>query len=236
MNLQEVMSELESFGSAQTVKIYRNHGAQGDMFGVKVGDLKKILKKIKGNQALAMELWDTGNSDAMYLAALVADGAKMTKQQLDRWAKSAWWYMLSEYSVPFVAAEHPDACQLARKWMAAKKESVCSSGWATYASVVSIRPDDALDLDEIKGLLEQVRTTIKDERRNRIPGSMNNFVISVGGYVKPLLKDAKRVAKAIGKVEVDMGNTSCKVPVATDYIAKLESMGRIGKKRKTAKC
>ena len=65
---------------------------------------------------------------------------------------------------------------------------------------------------------------------------MNHFVISVGGYVQPLLKDAKRVAKSIGKVEVDMGNTSCKVPVATDYIAKLESTGRIGKKRKSAKC
>ena len=65
---------------------------------------------------------------------------------------------------------------------------------------------------------------------------MNGFVISVGTYVKPLLKDAKRVAKAIGKVEVDMGDTACRVPLATDYIKKVEGMGRIGKKRKTARC
>jgi hypothetical protein len=33
-----------------------------------------------------------------------------------------------------------------------------------------------------------------------------------------------------------MGDTACKVPLAVDYIAKVESMKRVGKKRKTAKC
>ena len=61
-------------------------------------------------------------------------------------------------------------------------------------------------------------------------------MISVGTYVKPLLKPAKAAAKKIGTVSVDMGTTSCKVPLATDYIAKVEKAGRVGKKRKTAKC
>jgi hypothetical protein len=65
---------------------------------------------------------------------------------------------------------------------------------------------------------------------------MNNFVISVGGYVAPLLDEAKAVARRIGKVSVDMGETDCKVPLATAYIEKIESMGRIGKKRKTMRC
>jgi hypothetical protein len=61
-------------------------------------------------------------------------------------------------------------------------------------------------------------------------------VISVGAYVKPLLKQAKATAQQIGEVSVDMGDTSCKVPVATAYIAKIEGMGRVGKKRKTMRC
>ncbi len=65
---------------------------------------------------------------------------------------------------------------------------------------------------------------------------MNGFVISVGTYVKPLLSAAKQTAKTIGVVSVDMGDTACKVPLATDYIKKVETMGRVGKKRKTAKC
>lgn len=235
MNLKEVMMELRCLGSEQTVRIYRNHGAHGDMFGVKVADLKQILKKIKGDQELAMQLWDTNNSDAMYLASLLADGSQMTKRQLDAWAKSAWWYMLSEYAVPFVASEHKDVFGIGRKWMKSKKANVASSGWCTYAAGVSTQPDGDLDVDEIKALLKQVELEI-DGAPNYVRGCMNRFVISVGGYVKPALRNAKATAKRIGKVEVDMGNTSCKVPVATEAIAKIESMGRVGKKRKTAKC
>lgn len=64
---------------------------------------------------------------------------------------------------------------------------------------------------------------------------MNGFVIAVGAYVKPLLKQAKSTAEAIGKVEVDMGGTACKVPLATQYIAKIVDAGRVGKKRKSIK-
>ena len=65
---------------------------------------------------------------------------------------------------------------------------------------------------------------------------MNYFVIAVGGYVKPLLKQAKAVARQLGQVTVDMGDTGCKVPAASAYIEKMESAGRIGKKRKTLRC
>jgi hypothetical protein len=61
-------------------------------------------------------------------------------------------------------------------------------------------------------------------------------VIAVASYVKPLLKNAKVAAKTIGTVSVDMGDTACKVPLATEYVEKIEKMGRIGKKRKTIKC
>jgi len=37
-------------------------------------------------------------------------------------------------------------------------------------------------------------------------------------------------------VEVDMGETACKVPLAADYIRKAQARGSMGKKRKTAKC
>ena len=71
---------------------------------------------------------------------------------------------------------------------------------------------------------------------NRVRYTKNNFIISVGTYVRPLLEKAKKAAKKLGRLDVDMGDTACKVPVASEYIAKVESMNRVGKKRKTAKC
>ncbi len=234
-SVSEVFAQLEKKGSAQTRKIYARHGAPEAMFGVKAADLKVIAKKIKGNQDLALELYDTHNSDAMYLAGIVADGAQMTKRQLDSWAKAASWYHIAEYAVPGVAAESPHARSLALKWMKAKKESVASCGWATYSASLAVTPDDQLDLEEIKQLLTVVKETIHDAQ-NRVRYTMNNFVISVGTYVKPLFPEAQRTAKAIGKVSVEMGETACKVPLATEYIAKVKKMGRVGKKRKTSKC
>ena len=65
---------------------------------------------------------------------------------------------------------------------------------------------------------------------------MNGFVISVGIYIKTLTSKSKEVAKEIGKVSVDVGGTACKVPLADEYIDKAIDKGRIGKKRKTARC
>jgi 3-methyladenine DNA glycosylase AlkD len=231
----QVMTELKKKGDAQTRKTYARHGAPPDMLGVKIGDLKVIAKKIKGNQALACELYETGNPDAMYLAGMVADGSKMPKKQLEGWANGATWHMLSEYTVPGVASESEHARELALKWIRSKKESIASGGWCTYAGLVATRPDEELDLAEIQGLLDQIVKEIHTAP-NHVRYTMNSFVIAVAAYVKPLLKRAKEAAKAIGTVAVDMGDTSCKVPQGLAYIEKIEAMGRVGKKRKTMKC
>lgn len=49
---------------------------------------------------------------------------------------------------------------------------------------------------------------------------MNQFVIAIGSFYTPLEEQALEVAKNIGQVYVDMGETSCKTPLATTYIQK----------------
>jgi len=235
LTLGDVMAELEQKGSEKTRTTYARHGITGDVYGVSVADLKTVAKQIKGNQELACELYDTGNYDAMYLAGIVADGSQMTKKQLETWAKKAVNGTISEYTVPWVATESKHARDLAVKWIDSKKESIASSGWCTYAGIVATTPDEELDRQEIKGLLNRVAKEI-DSAPNRVKYTMNGFVIAVGSYVKPLLKQAKAAAKKLGKVTVDMGETACKVPLATEYIEKVESKGRVGKKRKTIRC
>jgi hypothetical protein len=65
---------------------------------------------------------------------------------------------------------------------------------------------------------------------------MNLFVICVGAYVAALHDEAIKAAEQIGKVHVDVGNTACKVPLATDYIKKIEQRQKIGVKKKTCIC
>ncbi|MDZ5472314.1 DNA alkylation repair protein [Bacillus sp. 31A1R] len=235
MNVEEIMEKLAELGSEQTKKIFMNHGASENLFGVKVGDLKKLVKYVKKDQELALALYDTGNSDAMYLAGLSVNPKLMTKETLQNWVKKANWYMLAEYTVAGVAAESPYALELARKWMESDEEMTAVAGWSTYANYLSITPDEKLDLEEVRALLHRAETTIHQEK-NRVRYCMNGFVISVGAYVKDLHDEAIRVAETIGKVHVNMGNTACKVPLAVPYINKIADRDKIGVKRKTCIC
>ena len=232
-----ILAELKKKGKPNYQAIYERHGIPKERsFGVLISELKNTQKTIKNDQKLAMELYATGKMEAMYLAGLVADGSKMSMKELKAWAAGSYGMpMISEYTVPWVVTENPAARELALQWIDAKEEAVAASGWCTYAGVISMRPDSELDLAEIKSLLERVAKEIA-KAPNRVKYTMNGFVISVGSYVKPLLKEAKAAAKALGKVEVDVGDTECKIPAALESIAKMEKMGRIGKKRKTMKC
>lgn len=231
MNINEVMLELKNYGNENTKKTLEKHGAKEPFFGVKVEDLKKIQKRTKTDHELALELYSTGNSDAMYLAAMIADTEIMTERDIQKWAKEAYWYYLSEYAVPSVSASHSEGFSIALNWIDKKKERFTSAGWATLSVILSKKPNDELDINEIRELLKRAEKEIHTSE-NRTRYTMNNFIISVGTYIPELNKTAIQSAVKIGKVNVEMGGTSCKVPLATDYIAKVVKMNRVGKKRK----
>ncbi|MCR8844567.1 DNA alkylation repair protein [Paenibacillus sp. SC116] len=235
MSIEEIMSKLEELGTEQTKMTFLRHGAEEPLFGVKVGDMKKLVKYVKKDQELALALYETGNYDAMYLAGLSVRPKLMTKDQLQRWVSQATWHAPAEYTVASVAAESNYALELAREWIRSDVETTATCGWSTYSNFLSIAPDEDLDIEEIRSLLGEVERTIHQER-NRVRYTMNGFVISVGTYVEALHDEAKAAAAHIGKVHVDVGNTACKVPLATAYIDKVESMNRVGQKRKTCIC
>lgn len=235
MTTQEIMAQLEEWGSEQTKKVFVKHGAKEPFFGVKVADLKKIQKKVKKDYKLALELYETGNSDAMYLAGLIADETKMTKEDLQKWVKGAYWYMISEYTVPWVAAESNYGYELALEWIESDDEMTATAGWATLSSLMAVKKDEDLDIKGIDKLIARVSKEIH-KAKNRVRYTMNGFVIAAGSYVESLNDKAKKAAVKIGKVKVDMGGTACKTPLAEEYIKKVEARGNIGKKRKTSRC
>jgi 3-methyladenine DNA glycosylase AlkD len=235
MSADEILHEIQPLGTEGYRKILRNHGIPEPMFGVKIEDLKKIQKRIKTDYQLALDLYDTGVYDAMYLAGMIADAPRMTKADLRKWAKQAACAAVSEYIVAPVAAESGHGLELAREWSDSSKELIAVAGWSTFGAVVSITDDADLDLAELKKLLKHVQQTIH-EQPNHVRYVMNVFVISVGAHVASLTDTAIKTAEKIGKVTVDVGNTACKVPSAPEYIRKIQARGTIGKKRKSARC
>jgi hypothetical protein len=235
MTAKEVMTQLESLGSPSIKKVLVQHGVREPFFGVKVGDMKPIQKKIKMDYQLAKDLFATGNADAQYFAGLIADDAKMTKTDLQTWVKGALSQNISEYTVPWVAAGSAHGYELALEWIGSPKEHIAAAGWSTLANLVALQPDAKLDLPGLSKLLGRAVKEIHTAP-NRVRYVMNNFVICVAAYVPPLNKEGVAAAKKIGAVTIDMGGTSCKTPLATEYIQKAIDRGSLTKKKKTVKC
>lgn len=235
MDFIEVMTYLESKGSEQTRKTFLRHGAHEPLFGVKIGDLKPIEKKLKKNHELAMQLFDTGNSDAQYLAGLIADPMKFTESDFEHWGVNAKWSMILHYALAWNIAESPICMQVCSKWIDNKNTDLQEAAWAALGAYLGIVDNSLLDLAFHSNLIQRVKTTIH-KQANQVKYCMNGYLIALGCSVPELTEQCKLAGKAIGKVEVYMGDTACKVPDIITYITKVEGMGRLGKKKKKAKC
>ena len=231
---QDILDEIKPLGSEGYRKVLRHHGVTGPCFGVKIADLKQIQKRIRKDYRLALALYDTGIYDAMYLAGLIADDARMTRKDLQGWVDQACG-PLAGATVAWVAAGSPHGWELAREWIDSDKAMAAVAGWATLSCLTSIKDDAELDALALQHLLQRVQRTIH-QSPDPVRYHMNAFVICIGTCVAALTGLAKEAAEQIGPVHVDMGRTACQVPAAADSIRKAEARGTIGKKRRTAKC
>ncbi len=160
----EIMTELKSRADATTKRTHVRHGAQEPCYGVKVGELKVIQKRIKRDHKLALELYKTGCSDAQYLASMICDPKLLTKADLDQWVTTANWFMVSEYSVPWAAAESPVAWEIGQEWIKSSEPVVAAAGWQTLSGYVAITPDEELKLPVLKKLIQSIPKAIKANR------------------------------------------------------------------------
>ena len=235
MTANEIIEELRGQASESYRNTMLKHGASESTLGVSVEYLKKVVKRIKCDYQLALDLYDTGVGEAQYLAGLIADDDKMTRADLTHWVETAPSNIIRESTIAWVAAGSPVGYELALDWIESPDAGIQVAGWSTLSSYVGITPDDRLDLDLMRKLLNRVADTIHSQE-NRVRHAMNGFVICVGGYVTELTQLAKDAGVKIGKVKVDVGDTACKVADINEYIGKMEKRGNIGIKRKTAKC
>lgn len=219
MLFDDVIALLQDSGSEQTRKTYRRHGVQDPMFGVSFAVLRPLAKKIGRDQRLAEELWKTGNFDCRVLATLIADPATIKKATLNGWAKDGGVRCISGDVARLVTAT-PWAAELSAKWCSASRESEQVLGWSVIA-VLAMEEPESDDIDELLATCLDVIESKIHTSLNYTRYAMNGALIAIGGRNAALKKRALTAANKIGRVDVDHGDTDCKTPEATAYIAKI---------------
>lgn len=235
MDVQTILLELESLGSERTKKTYMQNGAHEPLWGVATGAMKPIFKRTGIDQALAEQLYATGNYDAMYFAGIIADPKAMTEADFDRWMESAYFYMISDFIVAVTLSEADIAQAVADKWIATGKELYVSSGYSCYCWLLGSRKDAEFDKDKLAAMLETVHKTIHGSP-DRARYAMNNFVTTVGISYVPLHQEALSAAREIGPVDLYRGKTRLSVPVAAQEIKAMAAKGKLGFKRRHVRC
>lgn len=211
------MKQLEQLGHESARKTYLRHGVTGPAFGVRYADLYAMHKAIGVDHELALALFDSGNHDARILATLVADPAAFTAAELDAWQRACDNHVLNG-AVATMVARSPLARAVAKRWRAAKTEYRAAAGWHVVGSLSA--PGTDVDDEWLRPCLTEIQARIHGAH-NRTRSAMNSALISIGGYRPALRAEALAIAHAIGKLEVDHGDTSCKTPDAVTYIEKM---------------
>jgi len=223
MNAKEILATLKKAGKPQTAAIYQRYGTGRNVFGTLTSEIGKLQKKIKVDDALAKELWRTGNAEARVLSLQIADPAKLTRADAERLLDDGPVRFLGCYLSGLVGRS-PVADVTMRAWMKSPEEHRRELGYSVLAARLERDSNAIGDADA-----EKVLATI-EKQIHRSPNwaryAMNVAVMAIGVFKPSVRARAIATAKRIGKVEVDHGETYCKTPDAAPYIEKASKRKR----------
>jgi 3-methyladenine DNA glycosylase AlkD len=228
LTYRETIEELKRLGTAQNIKVYKRHGAGDNLFGVSFANLEKLRKEIKVDHRLAIELWQSENIDARSLAVLIADPQQMNAEDIESWVRGTKYYVLIDLIVRHLAGKSTHAQQLMERWTRSDDDQLGQAGWGLLAVIAM--EENRLEDRYFEEKLAHIERHIH-KAKNRTRHAMNSALIAIGIRHSSLQTMALAVARRIGTVEVDHGETGCKTPDAVQYILKTVARRKKASKR-----
>lgn len=156
--LEEALKALELCGHPRVREMNARNGAPENQYGVKMGDIRAIAKSIKTNHDLGLELWASGNVDAMLLATLILKPKQLTAADLERMAAAVNYTQLADWLMTNVIKQHPQKESLRQRWLTSDHPWLARAGWSLTAERIVKNPD-GLDL---VALLDRVEREMAD--------------------------------------------------------------------------
>jgi len=163
---QQVQTALAALEALRTKRDLENLARFGitakDALGVSMAKIQKLAKTLGRNHELASALWDTGCYEARLLTAYVAEPARVTPAQMERWCKDFDNWAVCDTLCFHLFDRVPHAWDKVRKWSNQRPEFVKRTAFALMASIAGhdkLAADD-LFLEGLK-LIERAAT---DER------------------------------------------------------------------------
>lgn len=162
MSLKEILDQFKALSDEKTIRHNTKNGVGDNQYGVKLGDLRKLAKKIKTNHSLGLELWNTQNFDAQMLAILIIKPKELTSEELDAMVRSVKYSRVADWINSYVVKLHPDNETLRQKWMSDTDPMAARAGWNLTSQLVVKNPE-MLDIPALLDRIENEMATSPPE-------------------------------------------------------------------------
>ncbi len=222
MTVKEILAELEEMGDEKRRAFNIKNGA-GKMkqFGVAMGDLRALAKKINpppANHELALQLWKTGNIDAQLLAILLMKPKSLSAAELDKMVRAARFAWVADWLNAYIVKEQPPADKetLRIKWMKDDDGWAARAGWNLTASKINKGGKDAAELD-LPGLLDRIELEMADAPPET-QWTMNAALAAIGIHHAKHRKRAIAIGEKLGIYRDYPCSKGCTSPFAPIWI------------------
>ncbi|MCE9576905.1 MAG: DNA alkylation repair protein, partial [Deltaproteobacteria bacterium] len=177
-SVDDILTELQALGSARNRAGMARYGINvAHAFGVSVEVLRAFAKPLRGDHALALALWATGNHEARLVACFIDDPAQVTAAQMEAWAADFDSWDLCDQATTSLFDQTKHAWAKARTWARRDEEWVKRGGFALMAGLAS--HDKAADDAAFRALLPLIARGALDER-NFVKKAVNWALRNIG--------------------------------------------------------
>jgi 3-methyladenine DNA glycosylase AlkD len=133
---QAIVESLRRLGNKRTRNGMARYGLPSDKaFGVPMGAMHRMAKRLGRNHDLARALWETGWYEARVLAAFIEEPDRVTPAQMDRWGRDFDSWGICDTVCFHLFDRTPRAFRKVVQWSGRRDEFVKRAAFALLASL-----------------------------------------------------------------------------------------------------
>jgi 3-methyladenine DNA glycosylase AlkD len=199
MTAAEILAALRAQANPKNVAGMARYGisAKGTL-GVPLAEIRRLAKQAGRSHELAAELWASGIHEARVLATIVEDPARVTRRQMNQWARDFDSWDVCDQACQNLFRYTPLAWTMAVEWAGDREEFVRRAAFALMAGL-AVKAKHVPD-EDFETLLPLIAGAAKDER-NLVKKAVNWALRAIGKRNRQLRSAAIAAAESIRAID-----------------------------------
>lgn len=215
MTLDEAILQLEALGDEARRRHNIKNGLGDNQFGCKLGDVRNLAKQIRKDHVLALQLCESGNYEAVILAAMIMEPGLLSREEVEAMIGKQQYPGLVDELIFKTVALTPFAKDLALTWMESEEEMLGRAGWDLWVSIISSKNPGEIDYEH---LLEVIENQIPDQPYHK-QWAMNHCLVTIALNMSEYTQRCILIGEKIGHFDAKPVSKGCTSSYAPDWIA-----------------